>query len=57
MSCSTDQLFLLLKFIIKNLFCSNHFVKQQPQQKKKKKKKPTVYLQYILISVEQQKIA
>ena len=57
MSCSTDQLFLLLKLIITNLFCSNHFVKQQRQEKKKKQQQPTVYLQYILISVEKQKIA
>ena len=53
MSCSTDQLFLLLKLIITNLFCSNHFVKQQQEKKKKKKQQqqqqPTVY---ILISVE-----
>ena len=40
------------KFILFKPFCET-----TTTRKKKKKKKPTVYLQYILISVEQQKIA
>ena len=41
------------KFILFKPFCETTTTrKKKKEKKKKKKKKPTVYLQYILISVE-----